>query len=132
MIYSELGMIFSLCYYKRGEVLIGGSKDGAIGLWDANSGELIRSYKDHNSIVTSMGIDNKRNLLVSAGFDNKIVVRNLETGEKVSEIDKSKKFKTGGIAYSALSPDGMSIVFGQEKSGIYLWDMSKKSVDKII
>jgi len=74
---SEIGIILKICLNSKGTLLAGGSKEGRIGLWDVETKVLLHEIKNHNSIISSIDIDWRDRMIVTGGFDGKIVVREL-------------------------------------------------------
>ncbi|MBN1572437.1 MAG: protein kinase [Deltaproteobacteria bacterium] len=131
-IYSDLGTIMSLSFTPNGKYIIGGSKHGPIGMWKVSNGQSQRIFNDHNDIVSSMWVNEERNILVSAGFDNRIVVRSLESDVVLDVIERPVGNGFGGIIYVTISPDCKYIIFCDEKRGVFSWDLSKNCCHKIL
>ena len=48
--------VYSLAFSPTGEVLVSGSRDTTVRLWDINTGELLRTLIGHTDSVRSVGI----------------------------------------------------------------------------
>ncbi len=51
-------------------------------MWDFRSGDVIKEFNGHKDIVLSLALHKKNNLLASGGYDDLLIVWNLN-GEKI-------------------------------------------------
>ena len=95
--------------------LYSGSDDYSIKVWDMASGDLLEHIKSaHNDKVTAIGI--YKHLLVSTGYDGKLIFRDKETFTKLKEIDF-------GSPINKFVIDEKMIICGTENGEIQVYDM---------
>lgn len=70
------------CQYDNKNLLLTGSYDATVKIWDANTGKLIRTLKGHTLGVKSLIFDDHK--LITGSLDSTIKVWNLKTGECIS------------------------------------------------
>jgi WD40 repeat protein len=62
----------SLAYSPDGEILAAGSDDGAIYIWQANNGTLLKKLEGHTNTTTSLAFTPDGKLLISSSYDGTI------------------------------------------------------------
>lgn len=63
-----------------------GSNDQKIKVWDASTGECIRTLTGHEDLVRALAFDPSRGRLVSGSYDRTVKVWDLRTGKMVREF----------------------------------------------
>ena len=101
-------------------------------LWNANTGELIRTLTGHEDVVSSVAFSPDGNLIVSGDWydwdghlssgtwSGEIRVWDAHTGEHL----KTLTGHTGGVSSVVFSPDGKTLASGRTDGTILLWDFS--------
>ena len=101
-------------------------------LWNANTGELIKTLTGHKDVVSSVVFSPDGNLIVSGDWydwdgylssgtwSGEIRVWDAETGEHL----KTLTGHTGGVSSVAFRPDGKTLASGRTDGTILLWDFS--------
>jgi WD40 repeat protein len=84
------------------KMLASSGADGAIKLWDAGTGELVRSFVGHSKEVWGIAISPDGKTLLSGDVDGNEWLWDLQTGERT----KSFKFGTSTVRRVAFSRDG--------------------------
>ncbi len=92
--------------------------NGAVVLWDIESGRALQTYKGHTGEIFAMALfpDGKR--FVTGGDDKKVMLWNLESAEPVRVFEGHK----GLVRTVAVSSDGLRIVSSGHDSQIIVWD----------
>jgi WD40 repeat protein len=142
---SSPSFIYSLAFSPDGRLLASGTPCGPLGcvqLWDATTGELVRTIKGHARGVQVINREGQAEvqslpgdvgdvsfspdgrLLASAGSDGAIELWAVSTGQLVREIYGHSKASVCSIAFS---PDGRTLAASQE-SVVLLWDVNSGDV----
>ncbi|MEW4530175.1 c-type cytochrome domain-containing protein [Maioricimonas sp. JC845] len=90
--------VFDVEFSRDGTYVLSGGADKFVKVYNAASGEHVRSYEGHTSHVLGVAWKGDGSALASAGADNAIKVWNFETGEQQRTISSYSKQVTS-IAY---------------------------------
>ena len=106
--------------------------DEEVYLWNAHTGEHLKTLTGHKDVVSSVVFSPDGNLIVSADWyywdgylsswtwSGEIRVWDAETGEHL----KTLTGHTGGVSSMAFSPDGKTLASSRTDGTILLWDFS--------
>ena len=124
---SDSEEIGSLVFDLENNMIIGGSGEGSIRIWDLNSVDsILFELQGHEQGITEIALSN-RNWLASGGSDG--VVRLWDMDELPAEplILIGENYVTSLF----FSPDGDWLIAGEDES-IYLWDTTNEFVNPIV
>jgi WD40 repeat protein/tRNA A-37 threonylcarbamoyl transferase component Bud32 len=110
--HSEI--VKSVAISPDGEMIVSGSNDKTIKIWNLKTGLLINTLTEHFDMVYSIAISPDGQTLVSGSYDKTIKIWNLKTGVLKTTL-------TGHISlvYSvAISSDGQTLVSGSNDKTI--------------
>lgn len=97
------------------------SQDHTIKLWNAETGQLIRTLLGHKGMVYSTAFSPDGRLLASSGHDQTVRIWNVDTGQQRAKLD-GKIDKP--IPHINFSPDGRTLATaGGADQAIRLWDV---------
>lgn len=109
----------SLVISADGQILVSGSWDKTIKVWNPITGEEIQTQEGHSDCVSSLAISADGRILVSGSYDKTIKIWNLTTGKEIYTLDPTigKEISTleedlDRISAVAISADGQTIVSG--------------------
>jgi len=115
------GPISHVRYSPNGRQFISCSWDiNTIKLWDANTGNLIRSFTGHKESITSLGFNSNGSQFLSGSSDNTIRLWDLSSGNLI----KIFSGHTGSINSVAFTNDNTQFISGSLDNTIILWDIS--------
>ena len=103
-----------------GQMLVSGSEDNTIKLWDLQAGELLSTLEGHEAGVKSVAMSPDGQMLASGGADRTIKLWRL------SEINAPTHTLTGHsdwVKCLAITPDGQMLASGSQDKTIKLWQL---------
>ncbi len=110
--------VISIAYSPDGQTIASGSGDNTIGLWNADTGEHLRTLQGHTNQVRSVAYSPDGQTLVSGGFDETIRIWNANTGAEIRTLQYPNWVFT-----TAYSPDGQTIAGAGGGAGtIPIWN----------
>ena len=109
-----------LVFSPDGQVLISGSADKTIKIWNLLTGQEIRTLLGHLGFVNFLAITPDGQSLVSASADKIIKIWNLSTGKEI----RSLKGHAGFVNFLAITPDGQTLVSASGDKTIKIWNLS--------
>lgn len=133
---SATGSVMALALSPSNRVLVSGGTDGAIRLWDANSGELLRRLQAGRGVLSLAWIGDST--LLAGGADGTIAVWRATKGQlpdgAPNEVWSAPR--AGPVRSLAVSPDRMVVAAGhraitdhatgaKQRGMVTLWDASR-------
>lgn len=110
-------------FSSDGQMIVSGSRDGIVRIWDAKTGNILHSFFDDRKAVYSVKFSGDGSLIATAygGPNATIVVRNVATGEVVADL------KTGNTVHDRILfwPDNSKLVSSAKFGDINprVWDL---------
>ncbi|MEC4804218.1 MAG: WD40 repeat domain-containing serine/threonine-protein kinase [Jaaginema sp. PMC 1079.18] len=108
----------AVAYSPDGRILASGGSDGAIALWDAQTGELLRSFKAHSQGINTIAFRPDGRQLATGSGDHTVKLWSLPDGELQHTLTQH----TGWVFTVAYSPDNQTLASGGGDRAIVLWD----------
>jgi WD40 repeat protein len=71
--------VHSVAVSRDGKRIVGGHEDGTIKIWDADTGQEVRTIHEHKTSVNSVAFSPDAKQIVSGGSDTSVRVFNVET-----------------------------------------------------
>jgi eukaryotic-like serine/threonine-protein kinase len=96
----------------------GGSRDNTLKVWDAATGQEIRTLKGHTAPVSRVAFSPDGRRIVSGSLDETLKVWDAATGQELLTL----KGHTHWVTSVAFSPDGKQIVSGSGDGTLNAWD----------
>lgn len=75
------GIIQCIAWSPNGQILASGLLDGAIRLWNVETGECLRTLAGHKEAVNSVAFNPKGNILASGSADGNVKLWDVGTGQ---------------------------------------------------
>ncbi|WP_051340066.1 hypothetical protein [Planktothrix agardhii] len=139
------GWVKSLAISPDGQILVSGSDDKTITIWDLSTGQELRTLTGHSESVNSVAISPDGQILVSSSHTvvsvrtvvnynseshtavmgnvyntiNKIKIWQLSTGQELRTLEGD-----ASVLSLAISPDGQILVSGSADNTIKIWQLS--------
>lgn len=97
--------------------------DGALSLWDLESGQIERRFEGHNGYVRALDISSDGRFAVSAGgIDGQVIYRDLVTGEIIWRM--TGHFEGRGLLDVVFVPGNRQAVSSSWDGTLILWDLA--------
>ncbi len=118
--------VTSVAYSKDGKYILSTSGafersvDNTIKVWDAETGEWIRTFEGHLARVNQAAFTPDSQQIISVGVDQRILLWNIETGEVVRQYGE----RNDAVNSVAISPDGKYALTGSNDASITLWEIA--------
>jgi WD40 repeat protein len=113
-------VVVCTAFSPDGKVVISGSLDGIVMVWDAQTGKsTLPPLKRHSDAVSSLAFFPDGRRIASGSFDKTILIWDLTTGQVVSGPFLGH---TNSVWAVCLSPDGKQIASGSGDNTIRLWN----------
>jgi len=110
--YGKLNNFISL--YPDGTGVVCLLDRNTLQVWDLQSGSKLLTLAGHTNSVQSLAITPNNKYAVSASSDRSLRVWDLQTGDAIARFNGDS-----AINYCAVSPDGMTIVAGEESGRVH-------------
>jgi len=111
--------VTSLAINAQCDVVLSGSHDRTVRLWELETGRLLRQFEGHRAPISSVALyyTPEQRMAVSVSEDGEVLTWNLQPGvgpRKLSYADETTDGSRGPIAALAASPSGRFAVSGSE------------------
>jgi WD40 repeat protein len=123
---GHTGGVISVAWSPNGKVIASSSYDNTIRLWDMKVGRPLRTFIDHEDVVSCVAWSSK-GILASGSDDQTVRLWNPKTGQNV----RTYTGHSGWVISVAWSPDGQLLASGSGDSTICLWN-PKESVKRFV
>ena len=111
-VFLETDRIGAVAFNKGGDVLLGGSADGSLRLWNIADGEPLPSTpRGHNQGIVGLEISGDGQLLATLGRDQQVRLWRFDAGLPLAKTLEVAGKRAKGVAFS---PDGQRIAAGDD------------------
>jgi hypothetical protein len=110
--------IYCLTFTADGRQLITGGRDEKIGVWDVDTGRLVRMQRGHAGTINGLSISRDGTRLVSCGDDQTARIWDLATGQELLSL----KPNANNVCSVSFSPDGSCVAAGSFYGLLTVWD----------
>lgn len=110
--------VSSVSYSPDGRLIASAGIDSTIRLWDATSGQPVRTLSGHQDEVYAVVFSPDGKFLASSGYDQQIILWDVESGARIRNF---YGFKFWSVAI-AFSPDGKLLASGGLDGEVRIWD----------
>ena len=113
----------SLVFSPDGTLLVSGSKDKTIKLWDMQTGGVIKTFQGHTDKVNSVSISADCTTIASGSRDQTIKLWNIQTGELHHTIKQR-----GMVKYVCCSPLDPKLLISSSNGKICQWNIDGQKI----
>ncbi len=117
MLAAPASPLTTVAIHPTGDILASASLDGAVRLWDPQTGVELRTLTGHESWVQGVAFSPDGNTLASASNDNTVRLWDPQTGVELRTLTGHK----GGVQGVAFSPDGNTLASASNDNTVRLW-----------
>ncbi|ETI27971.1 hypothetical protein G647_00420 [Cladophialophora carrionii CBS 160.54] len=111
--------VYSLCFSPKGNMLVTGSFDEAVFLWDVRSGRVMRSLPAHSDPVGGVDFLRDGTMVASCAGDGLIRIWDASTGQCLRTlVDEDRK----AVTSVKFSPNGKFLVAWTLDNCVRLWN----------
>lgn len=122
-IYTLMGhahIVGALAMSADAKILVSGSRDKTIKIWQLETGELVRTLKGHKDEVCAIALSPDEQIIASGSVDKTIKLWHVNTGELLATFTGHTKTVTA-VAFTA---SGEMLVSGSLDKTIKIWQRS--------
>ncbi|HBZ30896.1 MAG TPA: hypothetical protein DEO56_09945, partial [Nitrosomonas nitrosa] len=120
MRFHQLDWVYSVAFSPDGNRILSGGKDGALRMWDVQTGKQIgKPLIGHEASILSVAFSSDGRRIVSGSLDNTLRLWDAQTGMPIREPLTGHVHDVLSVAFS---PDGRRIVSGSRDNTLRLWD----------
>jgi len=112
--------VTSVAFSPDGQMVLSGSKDNTIKLWDVKSKKEIRGFQGHLDSVFSVVFSQDGKFILSGSRDNTMKLWDINSGQEI----RSFKGHSNTVIAVAFSPNGQLALSGSYDKTCKLWDVN--------
>lgn len=110
-------------------ILVSGSSDGTVRVWDLESRCCLRVLEGHAHFVTSLAIDPAGRRVVSGSSDHTVKLWDLETGSCLHTLANRWMNRVHAVAWDAT---GTLVASGSDDHGVRIWDAASGKLQRLL
>ncbi len=111
--------IHAVAIRPQGDMIVSGSSDGALRLWDVATGQYLGVLLGHQRWVSAVVFSPDGETIASASHDGTVRLWNSDTGDLIRIL----KGHRGPVSHLAFSPDGNWLASASRDQSLRLWDV---------
>ena len=124
----DLGKPRAVTFSADGALVATGSDDRGVRIWDAATGALLQTFKEHTGEVTSVAFSPNGKMLASGAKDSTVRVWDL-TKNVISRVFAEHTDDVNSVAFS---PDSKRLASGSNDKTIRIWDLAQGSILRVL
>ncbi|MBN1123118.1 MAG: protein kinase [Anaerolineae bacterium] len=118
------GWVMSVAFSPDSHLAVSGSSDGALFLWNLNTGEIVRQFEGHDGRVSGVVFSANGQRVLSSSNDGTLALWDVDTGAQIRRFEGH----SAAVNAVAISPDGRYALSASSDNTIILWDIDTGAV----
>ena len=114
---DHVGAVYALAFLPDRNILISGSADWTIKIWDLTTQQTIKTLRGHQGSIRALAVSADGHTLVSGSKDGTVKVWDLNT----RRLKQTLRGHDNVVRTVAISPDGQTIASGSWDRTIKIW-----------
>ena len=110
-----------------GRLLVSGSEDSSVRVWDAISGRMLLNCTGHDDTVESVDINAAGNMIASGGADDLIRLWNPVTGKPLGVL----RGHEDTVTHVDFTPDGMTLISASDDNTVRMWNLRSRKETRL-
>jgi len=111
----------AVVFSPDGKLVLSGSNDNTLKLWDVSSGRELRTFKGHSDNVNAVVFSPDGKLVLSGSHDGTLKLWEVHSGREIRSFKEDSY--SGYVEAVAFSPDGRLALSGGRDGTIKLWEV---------
>ncbi len=124
----DLGKPRAVAFSSDGALVVTGSDDRGVRIWDAATGALLQTFKEHTGEVTSVAFSPNGKMLASGAKDATVRVWDL-TKNVISRVFSEHTSDVNSVAFS---PDSKRLASGSTDNTVRVWDLAQGQIIRVL
>lgn len=124
----DLGKPRAVAFSADGTLVVTGSDDRGVRIWDAATGGLLQTFKEHTGEVTSVAFAPNGKMLASGAKDATVRVWDL-TKNVISRVFTEHTSDVHSVAFST---DSKRLVSGSADNTVRIWDLAQNQIIRVL
>jgi WD40 repeat protein len=112
--------VTKVAFSPDGTLILTGSEDGTVRLFDGQSGEQIQVFHGHTADITDIAFSPDGNMVLTGSWDQTARLWDTATGKELKKLVGH----TNMVITVAFSLDGKQVLTGSEDKTLRLWDVT--------
>ena len=117
---TRAGKTLGVAFSPDGSTVASGGSDNTIDLWDASTGDALRTLVGHTHVIRRVVFSADGELLASASEDKTVRVWEANTGRSLYTLTRHTE-PVNGVAFS---PDGQTLASASGDGTVIVWDVT--------
>lgn len=120
------GEITSVVFAADGKLMISGSDDKRVVVWDTASWKMVRAFEDHPGEVKALAVAPNGKFVVAGDSEEQVTLWEIATGKQLGRFEAADSVNRVDI-----SPDGQMIAVATDDKTLGVYDLTGSQLKKL-
>jgi WD40 repeat protein len=124
---GHAGPVNAVAFSPSGRIIVSGSFDKSLKIWDGGSGQLLRTLTGDTEGISSVAFVPSGKQIVSGSLDRTIGIWDADSGQSIRTLrsDQSYSWEVPPAVWSvAISPDGARVAAASADATVKIWNIA--------